>query len=102
MIHCEDNVRASNYPLCKNGATFPGARHCLEWKRMLPEERSILMKHKGIRFALAVIEVFIGVGAIYGGTAILTGAFDQWLAGDWLRGTPFTGYTIPGLTLAIV
>lgn len=60
------------------------------------------MQHKGIRIALAVIEVFIGVGAIYGGTAILTGAFDQWLAGDWLRGTPFTGYTIPGLTLAMV
>ncbi len=37
------------------------------------------MKQKGIRIALAVIEAFIGVGAIGGGIALLIGAFDQWL-----------------------
>lgn len=60
------------------------------------------MKHKGIRIALAVIEVLIGLGAIGGGIAILIGAFDQWLPLAWLHGTPFNDYTIPGLTLAIV
>ena len=60
------------------------------------------MKHKGIRITLAVIEVLIGLGAIGGGIAILTGAFDQWFAVAWLQGTPFSDYTIPGLILLIV
>jgi hypothetical protein len=60
------------------------------------------MKHKGIRITLAIIEALIGLGAIGGGIAILIGAFDQWLPLAWLQGTPFSDYTIPGLTLAIV
>jgi hypothetical protein len=60
------------------------------------------MKHKGIRIALVVIEAFIGLGAIGGGIALLIGAFAQWLPVVWLRGTPFSDYTIPGLVLTIV
>ena len=60
------------------------------------------MKHKGIRITLAVIEALIGLGAIGGGLAILTGAFDQWFPVAWLQGTPFSDYTIPGLVLLIV
>ncbi len=60
------------------------------------------MKHKGIRIALTVIEALIGLGAIGGGIAILTGAFDQWFPVAWLQGTPFSDYTIPGLLLLIV
>lgn len=62
------------------------------------------MQHKGIRIALVIIEAFIGLGAIGGGMAILTGAFDfdQWLPVVWLAGTPFSDYTIPGLLLLIV
>lgn len=60
------------------------------------------MKHTGIRIALVIIEVFIGLGAIGGGIAILTGAFDQWLPLTWLHGTPFNDYTIPGLVLLVV
>jgi len=60
------------------------------------------MKHKGIRIILAVIEAFIGLGAIGGGIAILTGAFNQWFSVAWLQGTPFSDYTIPGLILLIV
>jgi hypothetical protein len=60
------------------------------------------MKHKGIRIALAVIEALIGLGAIGGGIAILTGAFDRWFPVAWLAGTPFSDYTIPGLILLIV
>jgi hypothetical protein len=60
------------------------------------------MRHKGIRIALAVIEAFIGLGAIGGGIAILTGAFDRWFPFAWLAGTPFSDYTIPGLVLLIV
>jgi hypothetical protein len=60
------------------------------------------MKHKAIRIVLVVIEAIIGLGAIGGGIAILTGAFDQWLPLAWLQGTPFSDYTIPGLLLLIV
>lgn len=62
------------------------------------------MKHKAIRIALVAIEAFIGLGAIFGGIALLTGAFnfDQWIPVAWLQGTPFSDYTIPGLLLLIV
>jgi hypothetical protein len=61
-----------------------------------------IMKHTGIRIALAIIEAVTGLGAIGGGMAILTGAFDQWLPVAWLAGTPFSDYTIPGLVLLVV
>ena len=60
------------------------------------------MKHKGIRLALAIIEALIGLAAIGGGIALLTGAFDRWFSLAWLAGTPFSDYTIPGLALLIV
>lgn len=60
------------------------------------------MKHKAVRITLVIIEALIGLGAIGGGIAILTGAFDQWLPLSWLQGTPFSDYTIPGLILLIV
>src|SRR2546428_106882 len=60
------------------------------------------MKHKAIRITLAIIEAIIGLGAIGGGIAFLTGAFDQWLPLAWLQGTPFSDYTIPGFILLIV
>lgn len=60
------------------------------------------MNHKKIRITLAAIEAFIGLGAVGGGIAILTGAFDQWFPVAWLQGTPFNDYFIPGLVLLIV
>lgn len=60
------------------------------------------MQHKGIRIALAVIQAVVGLGAVGGGIAILTGAFDQWFSVTWLTGTPFSDYTIPGLVLLLV
>jgi hypothetical protein len=62
------------------------------------------MKQKGIRIALAVVEIFVGLGAIGGGIAIMTNVFnfDRWLPVAWLQGTPFNSYLIPGLILLIV
>ena len=60
------------------------------------------MKHKAILITLVVIEAIVGLGAIGGGIAILTGGFDQWLPLAWLQSTPFSDYTIPGLILLIV
>jgi len=61
-----------------------------------------MMRHKGIRTTLFIIETFIGLGALYGGIAILTGAFSQWLPMGFLQGSPFCDYSIPGLVLTIV
>ncbi len=71
-------------------------------KYINPAEKRTTMKHKAIRTLLLVIEAIIGLGAVGGGIAILTGVFDQWLPLAWLQGTPFTDFTIPGLTLLIV
>jgi hypothetical protein len=60
------------------------------------------MKHKGKRITLASMEIGIGLFAVGGGIAILSGAFDRWLPLAWLTGTPFIDYTIPGLVLLIV
>lgn len=60
------------------------------------------MKHEKIRITLAAIEAFIGLDAVGGGIAILTGAFDQWFPIAWLQGTPFNNYLIPGLFLLII
>ncbi len=49
-----------------------------------------------------MVEAFIGLGAIGGGIALLIGAFAQWLPVEFLQGTPFRDYTIPGLVLTIV
>jgi hypothetical protein len=60
------------------------------------------IEHKVIRITLLIIEAFICLGAIQGGIALLSGAFDQVLPVAWLAGTPFSDYTIPGLLLVIV
>jgi len=61
------------------------------------------MKHKVIHIALVVAEAFVGLWAVIGGVALVTGAipfisFPLAL----LQGTPFSDYTIPGLALLIL
>lgn len=58
------------------------------------------MKHRAMRFVIAVLAGFVALTAIGGGIAMLVGA-DQFPA-EWLRGTPFRDYTIPALLLAVV
>ncbi len=58
------------------------------------------MKHKLVRIALVVLEVLVGLIAITGGVALVAGAIP--FPVEWLHGTPFSDYTIPGLVLAIV
>ncbi len=61
------------------------------------------MKHKGIRITLVVIELFVGLWAVIGGVGLVTGAipFLQ-MPIEYLQGTPFSDYTIPGLLLLLV
>lgn len=58
------------------------------------------MKHKRIRIALVILEVFVALGAIAGGIGLLTGAIPASLEG--LQGSPFADYTIPALSLMVI
>ena len=54
------------------------------------------------RALLAVVEVFVGVGALYGGLNLMVDAEGFGLEASWLSGTPFPSYTIPGVFLFVV
>lgn len=61
------------------------------------------MKHKGIRIALVVIELFVGLWAVIGGIGLLTGAIPfMVMPVELLQGTPFSDYMVPGLLLLVV
>ncbi len=61
------------------------------------------MKHKIIRIALIVIELFVGLWAVIGGIGLVAGVipFLQ-MPVAYLQGIPFSDYMIPGLLLLIV
>ena len=54
------------------------------------------------RLLLAAVELFLGVGALYGGIELLTDAVGFGLKEAWLDGTPFPDYMIPALFLLVV
>ncbi len=61
------------------------------------------MKHKRVRIALVVIELFVGLWAVIGGVGLLTGVIPfMVMPVELLQGTPFADYTIPGLALLIL
>lgn len=67
------------------------------------EQRNILMKHKPVRITLVAIETFVGIWAVIGGVALVTGAIPLiQFPLTLLEGTPFNDFTIPGLALAIL
>jgi hypothetical protein len=62
------------------------------------------MPHKGIRIALVTLEGAIGICALVGGYAVITGAFGfaTFLPLAWLEGTLFLDYVFPGMFLFVV
>jgi hypothetical protein len=52
------------------------------------------------RVAIEAVAIFIMVSAVAGGIGLIGGglAFPT----DWLAGTPFTGYALPGAILAVI
>jgi hypothetical protein len=58
------------------------------------------MKHKATRITIFVLVVFGALTTLAGGIGLLTGAIAAPL--EWLQGSPFVDYTIPGLALAII
>jgi hypothetical protein len=59
-----------------------------------------IMKHKVIRLTIFVLVVFGALTTLAGGIGLLTRAIAAPL--DWLEGSPFIDYTIPGFALAII
>jgi hypothetical protein len=58
------------------------------------------MKHKAMRITIFILVVFGTLTTLAGGIGLLTGAIAAPL--QWLEGSPFIDYTIPGLALAII
>jgi hypothetical protein len=63
------------------------------------------MRRSGGRGPLGIglfaIDAFAAVSAVGGGIALMAGLESARFPCDWLRGTPFSSYVIPGLILAV-
>ena len=53
-----------------------------------------------LRLALIILELAVGISALGGGVYALAGA--RSVPREWLRGSPFRGYLLPGLVLLVV
>ena len=66
-----------------------------------------MTNHPVSRLLLAFVQAFVGFTAVAGGVALIMGALDPGLATvlsppvSSLAGSPFTGYLVPGILLAI-
>ena len=61
------------------------------------------MKHKIVRITLIIIELFVGLWAVIGGVGLVTRTIPFLrMPVEYLQGTPFRDYTIPGLLLLLV
>jgi hypothetical protein len=58
------------------------------------------MSYRILRLTLLVLTGFVGLTALGGGAAILSGLINMPLA--WLQNTPFSSYILPGLILTII
>jgi hypothetical protein len=55
-----------------------------------------------MRGVLIVADGFVGLTAVIGGLGLAVGAEAARFPADWLVGTPFGSYVLPGLILAVV
>ena len=58
------------------------------------------MKRNKAHIALFAADAFVGLTAVGGGIALATGLEGDRLPLEYLEGTPFSGYVVPGLILA--
>ena len=56
----------------------------------------------GTRALLIAAQAFIGIGALFGAYGLLADAEGLGMEEEWLDGSPFPDYRIPGLVLLIV
>ncbi len=56
---------------------------------------------KPVHFSLILLEVFVAVGAVFGGVGLIADNAIGMLP-EWLEGTPFASWTVPGFLLLLV
>ncbi|PVZ06367.1 hypothetical protein [Actinomycetospora cinnamomea] len=52
------------------------------------------------RIVLVLLEGLLGISAVYGAVGLLTGSIG--MTDDWLTGTPFRSWLLPGIALFLV
>jgi hypothetical protein len=52
------------------------------------------------RAVLVAVELLLGASAVYGAVGLLTGTLG--MSDDWLAGTPFASWVVPGVALLLV
>jgi hypothetical protein len=59
---------------------------------------------RGLRIGLGVLQVLIGLGAVGGGIGLVSdpSGADMGFSIEWLSGSPFANYLVPGLVLVAV
>ena len=67
-----------------------------------------MIEHRGIRLTLLLVQAFVALTALAGGAVLMIGALDAGFSSSWtpppeyLEGTPFPSYLVPGIVLAVV
>jgi hypothetical protein len=59
------------------------------------------MEHRSALRSLIALDAFAAISALAGGLMVISG-WPYAFPASWLRGTPFDGYVIPGVLLAVV
>ena len=54
------------------------------------------------RWAIAAVELIVGLGAVYGGYSLLSDPEGLGAKQAWLEGSVFPDYTVPGIVLLVV
>ena len=67
-----------------------------------------MIEHRGIRLTLLLTQAFVALTALAGGAVLMIGALDAGFSSSWtppeeyLEGSPFPSYLVPGVILAVV
>ncbi len=62
---------------------------------------TVVASRQGARWALVSVELFVAVGAFYGGIGLIADNAIH-ISDDWLVGTPFDSWVLPGIFLLLV
>ena len=62
---------------------------------------TVVAFRQGARWALVGVELFVAVGAFYGGIGLIADNAIH-ISDDWLVGTPFDSWVLPGIFLLLV
>ena len=67
-----------------------------------------MIEHRGIRLTLLLVQAFVALTALAGGAVLMISALSDGFSSSWtppseyLEGSPFASYLVPGLILAVV